>query len=243
MTRKVTSNLFPFLAPCPPSVVQKRLLPMTDGVQVVRVYWDPVDCPGVTYLVDLMGMIQGKEQELINIFSYWTDRTFFEIPVPCSSTYSVTVTSKNSASTGDPSTAITGSTGTGAGRHYAFPHSPQRNTECLAHVVTLTATVVSAPCPPSSITFVGGDGSAVLSWSPSIFATSYTVYRLSNSTRSQVCSTAQLSCRLHNVSHEAIEVTASNPAGQSNPSRDIQGKGPFLWSVCPKVTKQHSTLN
>ncbi|XP_048832460.1 uncharacterized protein LOC125708743 isoform X2 [Brienomyrus brachyistius] len=181
-------------APCPPNMVQKRLLPMKDGVQIVRVYWDPVDCPGVTYLVDLMGMIQGSEQALINIFSYWTDYTFFEIPVPCSSTYSVTVTSKNLASTGDPSTAITGST---------------------------------APCPPSAITFVGGDDSAVLSWNPSVFATSYTVYRLSNSTRSQVCSTAQLSCRLHSVSHDTVEVTASNSAGQSNPSRDIQDISPL----------------
>ncbi|KAJ8357216.1 hypothetical protein SKAU_G00200100 [Synaphobranchus kaupii] len=176
--------------PCPPDTVQTRLLPMREESQAMRVSWSRVDCPNVTYLAEATGNIQGDGQERFELSSYWTDRTFFELLLPCSSSYSVTVRARNPAGSSQPSEASTGTT---------------------------------APCPPLGVTFIESNISTVLSWNASVFATEYTVYELSSTGRSEVCNTAQLSCTLVNsVNRSAIEVTASNSAGESNPARDIQ---------------------
>ncbi|KAG5847415.1 hypothetical protein ANANG_G00125810 [Anguilla anguilla] len=176
-------------APCPPDAVQTRLLPMREESQAMRVSWSQVDCPNVMYLAVATGNIQGDVQEQFELSSYWTDSTFFEFLLPCSSSYSVTVKARNPAGSSQPSVARTGTT---------------------------------APCPPLAVTFSESNTSTVLSWNASVFATRYTVYELSSTGRSQVCKTAQLSCTLVSVNRSAIEVTASNSAGESNPTRDVQ---------------------
>ncbi|KAJ8279126.1 hypothetical protein COCON_G00061920 [Conger conger] len=94
--------------PCTPKDVKIRMLPVSEEDKVLRVSWSRVPCPEVGYLVNLTGSILGDSQELIEVASYWTERTFFEFPLPCSSTYNVTVASGNSAGTSQPSEVISG---------------------------------------------------------------------------------------------------------------------------------------
>ncbi|XP_064190128.1 uncharacterized protein LOC135254105 [Anguilla rostrata] len=96
--------------PCPPEHVKTRMLPVSDRDKVLRVSWSRVSCPVVEYLVEVTGRILGDSQALLEVASYWTERTFFEIPLPCSSTYNVTVKSGNSAGISKPSVAISGRT-------------------------------------------------------------------------------------------------------------------------------------
>ncbi len=79
---------------------------------LIRVYWNFVDCPDVTYLVQVTGNIQDNPESLMDVSSYWTDINYFEFPVPCSTSYSVTVFAQNSAGISRPSQAVTGVTGT-----------------------------------------------------------------------------------------------------------------------------------
>ncbi|KAJ8270294.1 hypothetical protein GJAV_G00112640 [Gymnothorax javanicus] len=175
-------------APCPPDSVRSRLLPMWEESQVMRVSWDQVNCPNVTYLVEATGNIEGDSQEGYELSSYWTDYTSFELLLPCSSSYRVTVKARNPAGSSQSSEAITGTT---------------------------------APCPPMVVTFSDSNNSTVLSWNASVFATHYTIFELTSSGRLEVCRTAELSCTLASVNTSAIEITASNSAGESNPTRNI----------------------
>lgn len=97
--------------PCPPSSVRVRTHLM-DNATLIRVYWNFVDCPNVTYLVRVTGYIQQNPQTSMDVSSYWTDVNFFEIPVPCSTSYNVTVFAQNSAGISSPSYTVTGVTGT-----------------------------------------------------------------------------------------------------------------------------------
>ncbi|KAJ8274470.1 hypothetical protein COCON_G00090950 [Conger conger] len=175
--------------PCPPDLVQVQFLPMREDSQVMRVSWSQVDCENVTYQVEATGNLEGDAQEGFEVSSYWTGRTSFEFLLPCSSSYSVTVRSRNPAGNSEPSEASTGTT---------------------------------APCPPLDVTFSEVNASTVLSWNASVFATQYTVYERSSAARSEICKTAQLYCTLGSVNRSAIEITASNSAGESNPTTDIQ---------------------
>lgn len=73
--------------------------------------WSSVSCPDVSYLVQVTGHIQNNPQMLMEVSSYWTGRKFFEIPVPCSTSYYVEVLAQNSAGTSRPSQAVNGTTG------------------------------------------------------------------------------------------------------------------------------------
>ncbi|XP_056304665.1 uncharacterized protein LOC130216807 [Danio aesculapii] len=95
--------------PCPPSSVRVRTHLM-DNATLIRVYWNFVDCPNVTYLVRVTGYIQQNPQTTMDVSSYWTDVNFFEIPVPCSTSYNVTVFARNSAGISSPSYTVTGVT-------------------------------------------------------------------------------------------------------------------------------------
>ncbi|XP_016331309.1 uncharacterized protein LOC107680061 [Sinocyclocheilus anshuiensis] len=95
--------------PCAPVTVRVRTHLMVDAT-LVRVYWNFVDCPDVTYLVRVTGDIQDNPESLMGVSSYWTDINYFEFPVPCSTSYSVTVLAQNSAGISRPSQAVTGVT-------------------------------------------------------------------------------------------------------------------------------------
>ncbi|XP_072525550.1 uncharacterized protein [Salminus brasiliensis] len=95
-------------APCPPAsfwVVPSVL--MGQG-QLLRAYWSTVNCPGSRYLLEVSGSIQGEPQSLFQMTSYWTNRTYFETPIPCSSTYNANVRAQNSGGTSAPSAVVTG---------------------------------------------------------------------------------------------------------------------------------------
>ncbi|XP_041125693.1 uncharacterized protein LOC121326478 isoform X3 [Polyodon spathula] len=94
--------------PCPPQSVALSLLLLVDAVQEVKVGWSAVQCAGVEYSVEMRGLIEDDPQAQFILTSYWTSATYFFIPVPCSSTYNATVTSRNSAGIGYPSPPIQG---------------------------------------------------------------------------------------------------------------------------------------
>ncbi|KAJ8277963.1 hypothetical protein GJAV_G00082190 [Gymnothorax javanicus] len=93
--------------PCSPEAVKARMLPVSDDDKVLRVSWSEVLCPEVEYQVEVAGCILGDSEALFEVSSYWTERTFFEIPLPCSSMYNMTVKSRNSAGMSQPSEVIT----------------------------------------------------------------------------------------------------------------------------------------
>ncbi|XP_016319981.1 serine-rich adhesin for platelets-like [Sinocyclocheilus anshuiensis] len=97
-------------APCPPAGL--RVVPRTveNDTQILRASWSTVNCPNSEYLLALTGSIQGNSQALFDLASYWTSRRFFEVPLPCGSSYSATISARNSAATSDKSAAITGTT-------------------------------------------------------------------------------------------------------------------------------------
>uniref|UniRef100_A0A672QZ12 Fibronectin type III domain containing 7, related sequence 4 n=1 Tax=Sinocyclocheilus grahami TaxID=75366 RepID=A0A672QZ12_SINGR len=97
-------------APCPPAGL--RVVPRTvvNDTQILRASWSTVNCPNSEYLLALTGSIQGNSQALFDLASYWTSRRFFEVPLLCGSSYSATISARNSAATSDKSAAITGTT-------------------------------------------------------------------------------------------------------------------------------------
>ncbi|XP_077077959.1 uncharacterized protein fndc7rs1 [Siphateles boraxobius] len=97
-------------APCPPTGL--RVVPRTvvNDTQILRASWSTVSCPNSEYLFGLKGSIQGNSQALFDLASYWTSRTFFEMPLPCGSSYSATIRARNSAASSAESVAVTGTT-------------------------------------------------------------------------------------------------------------------------------------
>ncbi|XP_039513478.1 uncharacterized protein fndc7rs1 [Pimephales promelas] len=97
-------------APCPPAGL--RVVPRTvvNDTQILRASWSTVSCPNSEYLFGLKGSIQGNSQALFDLASYWTSRTFFEMPLPCGSSYSATIRARNSAASSAESVAVTGTT-------------------------------------------------------------------------------------------------------------------------------------
>lgn len=81
--------------------------------------WDSVNCPDVEYLVEIIGQIQNSPQAVIEFSSYWASFTYFELPMPCSTAYNLTVRSRNRAAVGDPSSIWTGITGTARSSPYS----------------------------------------------------------------------------------------------------------------------------
>ncbi|TRY81820.1 hypothetical protein DNTS_000526 [Danionella cerebrum] len=97
-------------APCPPGGL--RILPRTvvNMTQTLRASWFTTNCPNSEYLLTLKGSLQGNSMALFDLASYWTSRTFFEMPLPCGSSYSATIRARNSAASGQESSAVTGTT-------------------------------------------------------------------------------------------------------------------------------------
>lgn len=97
--------------PCPPDGVEVQLMPVQMDVQEMRFHWNQIDCDNTTYLLKLTGSLLGDSEAQFELSSYWTGRTFFEMPLPCGSAYQATVESRNAAGTSAPSVPLTGTTG------------------------------------------------------------------------------------------------------------------------------------
>ncbi|XP_051554352.1 fibronectin-like [Myxocyprinus asiaticus] len=171
---------------CPPGGLRAIPHTVVNDTQIMRASWSAVDCPDSEYLLELRGRILDITQALFDVASYWTSRTFFEIPLPCGSSYSATVRAQNSASSSVPSAAVSGTT---------------------------------VPCAPQNVTFSAS--LSVVTWNQSVFATNYTVYLVTSSSRTKLCMTPQLHCSLTNISSGHIVATASNSAGESEDSSPV----------------------
>ncbi|XP_047445276.1 mucin-4-like [Mugil cephalus] len=97
--------------PCPPDAVEVQLLPMAMEVQVLHFSWTQIACADTEYLLTLTGSLLGDSETMFKISSYWTSVTYFEVPLPCGSSYAATVQSRNAAGTGDSSAPLNGTTG------------------------------------------------------------------------------------------------------------------------------------
>ncbi|XP_030219750.1 uncharacterized protein LOC115548942 isoform X4 [Gadus morhua] len=96
--------------PCPPEDLQVQLLPMESAVQTLHFEWSQVACPDVQYQLILTGSILGDSQAQFELSSYWTNSTFFEMPLPCGSSYLAMVQGRGPAGTSAPSEALNGTT-------------------------------------------------------------------------------------------------------------------------------------
>ncbi|XP_075901618.1 uncharacterized protein fndc7b isoform X2 [Nelusetta ayraudi] len=176
-------------APCAPTTLSVRAR-MIGRNHWLMASWGSVNCSDVEYLVEVHGRIQDSPQALMEVSSYWLPTTYYELPMPCSTAYNLTVRSRNSAGVSEPSSAYAG---------------------------------VTAPCPPQNVRYANSGQAVVVSWDTSVFATMYTVYNVSGTGRSSLCSTAGLSCQLSDFDPATTELTASNGQGESAPTRDITG--------------------
>lgn len=85
---------------------------MEGKVQWLYFTWTQVTCANVQYLLKLTGTLLGDSEAQFDVSSYWTNATYFEMPLPCGSSYVATVKGKGPAGTGAPSEALNGTTGT-----------------------------------------------------------------------------------------------------------------------------------
>ncbi|KAM9445384.1 fibronectin type III domain-containing protein 7 [Clarias gariepinus] len=96
--------------PCPPASVSVVIWRM-ENTSLVRVSWSTVSCLDVQYLAQLDGQFLLDPNALVQMASYWTDRTYFEFLVPCNINYTVVVSAGSGGGNGPPSSAVTGFTG------------------------------------------------------------------------------------------------------------------------------------
>uniref|UniRef100_A0A3B3BWR1 Fibronectin type-III domain-containing protein n=1 Tax=Oryzias melastigma TaxID=30732 RepID=A0A3B3BWR1_ORYME len=95
--------------PCPPPSLKVRMQRIKK-MYWAMISWDRVNCSKVEYLTKITGKIGNNPQALMDVSSYWWDRPYFELPMPCSTTFNITVQSKNSAGVGKPSSIYSGIT-------------------------------------------------------------------------------------------------------------------------------------
>ncbi|KAF7660957.1 hypothetical protein LDENG_00272160 [Lucifuga dentata] len=96
-------------APCPPTSVSVRMQQIGDR-HWAMVSWNAVNCSIVEYQAAMIGRIQDSPETLMDVASYWLPRPYFEFPVPCSTTYDLTIRSRNAAGTSEPSSVFVGIT-------------------------------------------------------------------------------------------------------------------------------------
>ncbi|XP_037642392.1 tenascin-N-like [Sebastes umbrosus] len=97
-------------APCPPDTVEVELFAMQMEIQVMHFNWTEITCRDTKYKLKLTGTLLGDSQAQFDLASYWTSSTYFEFPLPCGSSFSATVESRNAAGTSDPSVPLNGTT-------------------------------------------------------------------------------------------------------------------------------------
>ncbi|XP_032883843.1 uncharacterized protein LOC116977489 isoform X5 [Amblyraja radiata] len=95
--------------PCAPEDIEVVSGPASNGVQELEVNWNDSHC-AADYEVDITGQIEQDPFSMFTLRSYWTTRTFFQFPVPCSSTYDIFVTARNAAGISSPSVPLLGLT-------------------------------------------------------------------------------------------------------------------------------------
>nr|XP_019965387.1 PREDICTED: uncharacterized protein LOC109644441 [Paralichthys olivaceus] len=95
--------------PCPPTALNVRMQKIGQYHWALT-SWDSVNCSDVEYLAEIAGRIQDDPQAVMDVSSYWLPRRYFEFPMPCSTTYNLTVRARNSAGVSTPSAAFTGVT-------------------------------------------------------------------------------------------------------------------------------------
>ncbi|CAI5641408.1 unnamed protein product [Oreochromis niloticus] len=96
--------------PCPPAIAEVQLFPVQEEIQVMRFSWTQITCGDTEYMLTLTGSLLGDSQALFELSSYWTNVTYFEFPLPCSSNYSATMKSRNAAGMSDTSMPVYGTT-------------------------------------------------------------------------------------------------------------------------------------
>lgn len=84
---------------------------MQDEIEVMRFSWKQITCGDTDYMLTLTGSLLGDSQALFELSSYWTNVTYFEFPLVCSSNYSATMKSRNAAGMSDTSMPVYGTTG------------------------------------------------------------------------------------------------------------------------------------
>ncbi|XP_072276185.1 fibronectin type III domain-containing protein 7-like [Pyxicephalus adspersus] len=97
------------MVPCPPDEVEMSIYHGSVKPQEVEVSWNGSHC-GEDYMATVQGQIGYDPESSFTLNSYWTSYMDFYIPVPCSSSYNVTVTARNMAGSSYPSTPIAGYT-------------------------------------------------------------------------------------------------------------------------------------
>ncbi|XP_063796232.1 uncharacterized protein LOC134957920 isoform X2 [Pseudophryne corroboree] len=110
-----TAPIVSGLVPCPPNEVETSIYYSSVKHHEIEVSWNGSHC-GTDYMATVNGQIGNDPESLFTLNSYWTSYMDFYIPVPCSSSYNVTVTAQNLAGASIPSTPIAG---------YTAPCSPQ----------------------------------------------------------------------------------------------------------------------
>ncbi len=87
-------------------------MPVQSENQVMRFTWTvTTDCNDTEHLLKLTGSLLGDSQAQLELSSYWTSMAYFEILLPCSSSYVATVESRNAAGTSNSSAPLNGTTG------------------------------------------------------------------------------------------------------------------------------------
>ncbi|KAI7809537.1 hypothetical protein IRJ41_010869 [Triplophysa rosa] len=133
-------------APCPPAGLSAVPRQIANVTQILRASWFAGNCPNSEYLLQVNGGILGNAQALFEVASYWTSRTFFEIPLPCGSSYNATIRARNFAGSSVESTAVSGTT---------VPCAPANVTYSAATTVAWNASIYATNYTVYGVTFSG----------------------------------------------------------------------------------------
>ncbi|KAM4642168.1 uncharacterized protein O3C94_016554 [Discoglossus pictus] len=102
-----TEPILAGMVPCPPDKVESSIYHGSVKPQEVEILWNGSWC-GADYMATVQGLILNDPESVFTQNSYWTSYLAFYIPVPCSSSYNITVTARNLAGESDPSAPIGG---------------------------------------------------------------------------------------------------------------------------------------
>lgn len=89
-----------------------KLTPMETEIQLLRFSWTQALCGETENQLTLTGSLLGNDQTQFELSSYWTNVSYFEVPLPCSSYYRARLQSRNAAGTSNTFVPLNGTTGT-----------------------------------------------------------------------------------------------------------------------------------
>ncbi|XP_076840783.1 uncharacterized protein fndc7b [Brachyhypopomus gauderio] len=198
--------------PCSPALVSVWVHDDVN-ISLVRVSWTQVTCPAVEYLVELTGTLQSDPSFFMNVTSYWTNRTYFEFPVPNNMMYVVAVRAGNHAGCSEPSAVVTGHAGPGAAR--------TRREVPEAHVWSVLNEQKhrhGLPVPEIKVVKVNGMTLHV-EWSQLTEASHYILIVKEDTGSSQALVLSENSCNVDNLqpaTHYCVMLSARNSITQSS---------------------------